>query len=201
MPTSDVPLGREGNAPEGDRLFEAAYDELRRRARALLRRERSGHTLQTTALVHEAYAKLAGEGAPQWKGRTHFCRVAARAMRQVLIDWARDHAAKKRGGEAPGGGQRWRRIDLTRADAIGLLQAEERAAFLLDLDAALERLAVQWPRRAQAVELSYFAGLPQWEIADVLEITEKTVQRDLKKARAWLQHELGDEYYRSEESA
>ena len=197
MSTSDAPPDRGGGElgdGEADRLFEAAYAELRRRAHALLRRERADHTLQTTALVHEAYLKLAGEGAhARWNGRTHFCRVAARAMRQVLVNWARDRAAKKRGGEAPGLGRRWRRLDLTSADAVGLLPAEERAPFLLDLDAALLRLAGRWPRAAQALEMAYFSGLTQQEIAAELGVVEKTVQRDLEKARAWLRLELGGE--------
>ena len=179
-----------GEGSELDQHFIAAYDELRNRARSLLRRERADHTLQATALVHEAYAKLASSGGPTYEGRTHFCRIAARAMRQVLVNWARDRTAKKRGGEAPGGGGRWHRLDLTSADALGLLSVEDRAWFLLDLNAALERLEAHLPRQAQALELSFFGGLTQKEIAEELGVVEKTVQRDLKKAWRWLR-ELG----------
>ena len=195
MSTSDVPPGGGGASQggEADRLFEAAYDELRRRAHHLLRRERSGHTLQTTELVHEAYAKLAGAPGSAWDGRTHFCRVAARAMRQVLVNWARDRAARKRGGEAPGLARRWRRMDLRSADELGLLPAEARSAYVLDLDAALLRLAGRWPRRARALEMAYFGGLTQQEVAAELGVVEKTVRRDLQAARAWLRRELGGE--------
>ena len=181
------------NASQGgdlDQHFEAAYTELRRRAHFLLRRERAGHTLRTTALVHEAYAKLAGDGGPNYNGSTHFSRIAARAMRQVLVNWARDRGAKKRGGEAPGGERRWHRVDLTSADALGLLSVEERAAFLIDLDEALARHEARFSRQARALELSYFAGLTQQEIAAELGVTSKTVQRDLEKARRWLRLDL-----------
>lgn len=172
-----------------DRLFALAYDELRRKAHALLRRERAGHTLRTTALVHEAYFKLFDDSALSWSDRTHFCNIAARAMRQVLVNWARDRNAKKRGGEAADG-KRWRRIDLTTADAVGALPVQARAAFLIDLDAALERLAERAPRQARVLELCYFGGLTQKEIGAELDVTEKTVRRDLKKAWAWLRCEL-----------
>ena len=174
-----------------DRLFALAYQELRRKAHFLLRRERADHTLRTTALVHEVYLKLFDNSALDWNDRTHFCNIAARAMRQVLMNWARDRNSQKRGGQAPGG-DRWQRVDLTSADALGALPVQARAGFLLDLDAALDRLAERSPRQAQVLELSYFAGLTQKEIGAELDVAEKTVRRDLQKAWAWLRCELED---------
>jgi RNA polymerase sigma factor (TIGR02999 family) len=164
---------------EADELFPQLYAELREIANRLLRGEVTGHTLQPTALVHEAWFKLAGPKAPRPVDRTHFLALAARAMRQVLVDHARRRRALKRGGPA---------IDLSIAD--------DRLGFsiplddLLSVDDALTRLAERSPRLARVVELRFFAGLSEDETARALEVTTRTVQRDWAKARAWLHAEL-----------
>lgn len=171
---SDGP--RESDATE---LFPRLYDELRDIADRLLHREAVGHTLQPTALVHEAWFKLAGPHAPQPVDRAHFLAIAARAMRQVLVDHARRRGARKRGGP---------QVDLTIAD--------DRLGFtiplddLLAVDDALTRLGEQNPRLARVVELRFFAGLSEAEVAAALDVTSRTVQRDWAKARAWLHAEL-----------
>ena len=168
-----------------DRLFPLVYDELRRAAGRALARERAAHTLQATELVHEAYFKLVGGGASiPWQGRAHFIAVASRAIRQVLVDHARRRHAEKRGGgaelitlgDAHGGG----------AEAPLALPAEE----LLALDDALNRLEALDPRLRAVVEYRFFGGLAEREIAAVLGVTERTVQRDWTKARAWLHKEI-----------
>lgn len=162
-----------------DRIFPLVYDELRRAAERQLRRERPGHTLQPTALVHEAFLKLSGQKLPDWKNRSHFFGVVARAMRQVLVDHARRRrAAKRGGGEEPA---------MITGDRIGF---EVPLDELITLDEALDRLNEVSPRLRQVVEYRFFAGLSERETADVLGITPRTAQRDWVKARAWLYKEL-----------
>jgi RNA polymerase sigma factor (TIGR02999 family) len=160
---------------DGDTVFRLVYDELRALAERQLRRERPGHTLQATALVHEAYLKLASGGALP-ADRSHFVGTAARAMRQVLVDHARRRSADKRGGA-------WQRTTLGEGPAALELELDT----ILDLDRAMERLD---PRQCRVVELRFFAGLEEKEIAEILGVTERTVRRDWVKARAWLYAEM-----------
>ncbi|MGE0353254.1 MAG: sigma-70 family RNA polymerase sigma factor [Gemmatimonadales bacterium] len=170
---------RAGDETAADRLFPLVYQELRRAAEAQLRRERPGHTLQATALVHEVYLKLAGDRSPQWENRGHFLGIAARAMRQLLVDHARRRNAAKRGG-----GQAV--ITLGDAQAGMEMPVEE----VIALDDALTRLDAANPRLRQVVELRFFAGLTEDETAQALGVTTRTTQRDWVKARAWLYKEL-----------
>jgi RNA polymerase sigma factor (TIGR02999 family) len=169
-----------GDASALDRLLPLVYDELRRRAGAYLRQERPGHTLQPTALVHEAYLKLVGGSSIDWKDRAHFFGVAARAMRQVLVDHARARQTAKRGeGQV--------RVEL---DAAGAVATPARSLDLLDLDRALSRLAALDERQSRLVELRLFAGLTIEESAEVLKVSHATVSREWKHAEAWLQREM-----------
>jgi RNA polymerase sigma factor (TIGR02999 family) len=172
--------GGDKNAPE--RLMPFVYDELRRLARAFLSKERPGHTLQPTALVHEAYLRLVDQTRANWQNRAHFYGIAARMMRRVLIDHARAHATGKRGGGA---------IHLSLEDVQ--VPLEERAADLIALDELLERLSQFDERKCKIVEMRFFAGLSDKEIAEVLEINTRTVLRDWKKAQLWLYRELSQE--------
>lgn len=161
-----------------DRLMPLVYDELHALAHRQLRGERDGHTLQTTALLHEACLRLMGSNVA-WEGRVHFFAVAARAMRRVLVDHARGLHREKRGGGATA---------ITLDDNLA---SRARGSDLLDLDEALERLAARDERKARVIELHYFGGLEYTEIGQALGISEATVNRDLRMARAWLQRELG----------
>ncbi|HEX8283652.1 MAG TPA: sigma-70 family RNA polymerase sigma factor [Pyrinomonadaceae bacterium] len=169
--------GGDARAPE--RLMPFVYDELRRLARAFLARERDAHTLQPTALVHEAYMRLVDQTQVRWQNRAHFFGVAARMMRRILVDHARARATEKRGGAA---------VLLSLEDVQ--LPAGQRAAGLLALDEALERLAAMDERKCRVVEMRFFGGLTDEEIAEVLGVTTRTVLRDWKKARLWLYREL-----------
>jgi RNA polymerase sigma factor (TIGR02999 family) len=160
-----------------DSLTPLVYKDLRRMAAYLLRSERQGHTLQPTALVNEAYLKLAGQAKLQWQNRAHFLAVAARAMRQILVDHARKRGRIKRDAEI---------LPLDEA----LVFAPERSRALLSLDEALKRLAAIDPRKAHVVELRFFGGSDNDEIAEVLQISANTVMRDWKMARAWLHREM-----------
>ncbi len=162
-----------------DRLYPLVYDELRRVARQALVRERASHTLQATELVHEAYFKLVGATGIAWQDRSHFLAVAARAVRQLLVDHARRRQAEKRGGGAE---------HVTLGDADSPLPVPDDE--LLALDEALARLEQVEPRLRAVVEYRYFAGLTEREIAEVLGVTERTIQRDWVKARAWLYKEI-----------
>jgi RNA polymerase sigma factor (TIGR02999 family) len=164
-----------GEPSARERLFPLVYDELRRIARRQLRRERSGHTLDTTALVHEAYLRLAGTTSQDWADRSHFFAVAAIAMRRILVDYARRYRTGKR-GDAP------RRVSLTDT----MLVAEARADTLLAVDEALIELARIDPRLSRVVECRFFAGLTEEETAGTLGITARTVRRDWTKAKGWL---------------
>jgi len=155
------------------------YRDLRAIARARFRREGPGHTLQATALVHEAYLKIQGQGRVRWKSRAHFLSVAAQVMRRILIDHARERGAVKRGKGMV-------RIPLDE----GLIELEA-GVDVLALDEALEKLASQDPRSARIVELRFFAGMTVPETAGVLEISEPTVKREWAFARSWLAEELG----------
>jgi RNA polymerase sigma factor (TIGR02999 family) len=165
-----------------DALLPVVYDELRRQAQRALRREDAGHTLQPTALVHEAYLRLADRAPPRWEGRAHFLGIAARCMRQVLVDAARARKADKRGGDA-------------QAVTLGALEvapatAREGEVDLLALDDALARLAEFDPAKARLVELRYFAGLTLDETAQALGVSPATVSREWSVARRWLRREL-----------
>jgi RNA polymerase sigma factor (TIGR02999 family) len=164
-----------------ERLTGIVYNELRRLAAAYLRRERPGHTLQPTALVAEAYARLIerDRGEACWENRAHFVSVAARTMRQILVDHARQRRARKRGG-----GQ----LHLTLGEDL----APVREAELLDLHEAMEQLARFDERKAHIVEWRYFGGLTQEEIARLLSVHVNTVARDLRLAHAWLRSRMGE---------
>lgn len=178
---TDLLLQIRSGSPEAmDRLFHAVYGELRRIASHQLRNERPGHTLGTTGLVHETYLKLADQTRVQWQDRAHFYRVAACAMRRILVDYARRHRAQRRGGEL-------HRITLDEEAT-----AAERGETLLALDEALERLGGLNPRLSQVVECRYFGGLSEEETAEALGVTARTVQRDWAKARGWLYLELAN---------
>ena len=162
-----------------DALIPLVYEELRRTARAYLRQERSDHTLQGTALVHEAFVRLVGQDLPEFQNRKHFFAVAATLMRQILVDYARTHAAEKRGGTA---------TELSLDECLPLDASRSRD--LLALDDALNGLARLDPRQSRIVELRYFTGLSIEETAEVLGISPATVKRDWTTARAWLQREM-----------
>lgn len=166
---------RAGDARSGERLIEALYGELNAMARARLRGERHRVTLQTTALVHETFLRLAGASQLDFKDRQHFLALSATVMRRVLVDRARERNAEKRGGDLV-------RVELTDADAAGLDPNVE----LLDVDRALDRLAAAYPRQARVVELRFFGGLEENEIAQVLEVSVRTVRRDWSFSAAWL---------------
>jgi RNA polymerase sigma-70 factor (ECF subfamily) len=169
----------EGNQAALDQLYPLVYNELRRLAHGYLRRERKGHTLQTTALINEAYLRLVDQKHVHWANRSHFFGISAQIMRRILIDHARRYDYAKRGGGV-------QRISLDEAAIV----AKQRGRTLLLLDEALKSLAKIDPRRSQVVELRYFGGLNNEEIAGVLKISENTVTRDWNMARAWLYQEL-----------
>lgn len=170
---------RDGDDLAADRLMRLVYDELHVIAEARMRGEAPDHTLRSTALVHEAYLRLAGAGV-SWTDRKHFFAAAARAMRRVLTDHARGRRREKRGG---GGLDR---VTLANLPAPGA----EDTLDLVALDEAVEALAAQDPRKASAVELHYYAGLSYDEVAEALDISPATVHRDLRMARAWLHNRL-----------
>jgi len=172
---------RQGDMAALDRLTPLVYDEIRRIAHRYVQREREGHTLQTTALVNEAYLRLAGRQQIDWQNRAHFFAVTAQVMRHILIDYARRRHYVKHGGEA-------QRIPFSEALAseTAVRMSEPRAAELLALDEALDELARLDPRKGRVVELRYFGGLDVDEIAEILRISPETVKRDWKTAKAWL---------------
>ena len=170
---------REGNQSALDELYPLVYDELHRLARRYMSRERKDHTLQTTALINEAYVRLVDQKNVNWANRSHFFAISAQIMRRILIDHARRHAYAKRGGGA-------QQVSLEEVAAITPGQGRE----LLRLDEALKSLAERDPRRSQVVELRYFGGLNNEEIAGVLHVSENTVTRDWNMARAWLYQQL-----------
>lgn len=165
------------------RLMPLVYDELRRRAADYLRRERPDHTLQATALVHEAFLKLVDQSRVDWKSRAHFCGVAAQLMRRVLMEHARGHHAEKRGGN----------LEKVYLDETREL-AQERAPDLIALDDALRSFSATYPREGGVVEMKFFGGLDASEIAEVLEVSEKTVLRDWNFAKLGLRRRLNETY-------
>jgi RNA polymerase sigma factor (TIGR02999 family) len=168
----------EGNKHAMEELLPLVYDELRRLARSYLNRERPGHTLQSTALVHEAYMRLVDQNV-SWQSRAHFFGIAAQMMRRILVDHARTKNAAKRGDGAY-------KVTLDE----GLVAAEERDINVLALDEALTRLAEMDPQQSQIVELRFFAGLSIEDTSEVLKISPATVKRDWAMAKAWLYREM-----------
>src|SRR6476646_7318644 len=160
-------------------LTPLVYDELRHLAHRQMSGQRPDHTLQTTALVNEAYLRLADQTNPKWQSRAHFFAVAARAMRQIVVDYAKSQRAQKRGGGAL-------KIELDEGAIVSPEQSQE----IIDLHEALERLGTLDSRKAQVVELKFFGGLNYDEIAEVLKIARMTVRRDWEFARLWLYTEL-----------
>jgi RNA polymerase sigma-70 factor, ECF subfamily len=173
----------EGDAAALDALLPIVYAELRRQARRALRREATGHTLQPTALVHEAYLRLVDQRPDRWQGRSQFYGVAARCMRQVLVDAARTRRAAKRGGGA-------RPITLGGVEELVAAPSESTGDDVLALDEALTRLAALDPEQARIVELRYFAGLTIDDTAATLGVSAATVSREWTVARRWLRREL-----------
>jgi RNA polymerase sigma factor (TIGR02999 family) len=171
-----------GDQAAGERLLPAVYAELRRQAARAMRRESGEHTLQTTALVHEAYLRLVDQRRVVWQSRAHFFGVAAQLMRRILVDHARERRAAKRGGGA-------RQLTLGHADEAAASAGDE-GADVLELHEALERLAALDPEQARLVELRYFAGLSIEETAEALGVSPATVKREWAIARAWLRREL-----------
>lgn len=169
----------DGDQEALEQLMPMVYSELRRMARRYMGQQPSGHTLQTTALIHEAYLRLVRQDEKRWESRAHFFGVAAQAMRHILVDYARARNARKRGGEE-------RLVSLEEAAIV----SEDRAAELVSLDDALAELATLSPRQSRVVELRYFGGLSVTETAEVLKVSSDTVTRDWNHARAWLHREL-----------
>jgi RNA polymerase sigma-70 factor, ECF subfamily len=191
MPTPSPPLQEvtqllvdwgNGNHAALDQLIPLVYTELRQLARRYMRRERPGHTMQTTALIHEAYLRLVDQNQVRWENRAHFLGIAARLMRQILIEHARRRTRAKRGGVAG-------TISL---DEVALV-SQARATELLALDDAMERLAAIDPRKSRVVELRFFGGLSTKEAAEVLHTAPNTVLRDWRLAKAWLHREISHE--------
>lgn len=168
-----------GDPSARDQLMPIVYEELRRIARRYMAAQPVGHTLQTTALIHEAYLKLVGQEEKQWQNRAHFFGVAAQAMRHILVDYARGRNAAKRGGEA-------HFVSLDEQTAV----MKQQSAELIALDDALTRLAEKAPRQARVVEYRYFGGLSVEETAEVLHVSSETITRDWRMAKAWLLREL-----------
>ena len=173
---------RGGDREALEALVPIVYEELRRLARHFMRGQREGHTLQTTALVNEAYLRLIDSSRVNWQNRAHFFAISAQLMRRVLIDFARAKASQKRGGEL---------IKVTLDEHVEAADAPE--AELLALDEALEDLARFSPRQSRIVELRYFGGLSEEEIAETLAVSTRTVRRDWNVARAWLFKRMRDE--------
>lgn len=163
-------------------LMPLVYDELRRMAKRYMSSQPSGHTLQTTALIHEAYLKLAGQKEKRWQNRAHFFAVAAHAMRHILVDYARRQNTEKRGGVTE-------IISLDDAATV----SNERAAEIIALDDALTNLSTLEERKGRVVELRYFGGLSVEETAEVLQVSPETVTRDWRFAKTWLLRELSNQ--------
>ena len=170
----------DGNEEVVNQILPHIYDELRRLASSYLRRERSNHTLQPTALVHEAYMKLIDQSRVKWQNRAHFFGIAAQVMRRILMDHARKHTAEKRGGDA----------ELLPIEEEILIVSHDKSAELIALDDALQQLAEMDERKARIVELRYFGGLSIEETAEVLGVSVPTVNREWRMAKAWLYSEI-----------
>ena len=163
-----------------DDLMPLVYHELRKLAASYLKSERRNHTLQPTALIHEAYVRMVGQDLPEWQNRAHFFGVAARLMRQILVDHARTRGASKRGGE-------WARVSLDDAPPVF---THEDATSLLMLDEALTKLASFDERKSRVIEMRAFGGMSVADTARALGVSEPTVKRDMRLAQAWLRREL-----------
>jgi RNA polymerase sigma factor (TIGR02999 family) len=172
-----------GDDGAASQLIPVVYAELRRLAGSYMRRERSDHTLQATALVHEAYLKLVEQRSVNWQSRAHFFGVAAQLMRRILIDHARGHTRQKRGGDD-------QKVSLDEA----LIFSEQQADELLAVDDSLNQLAKIDPRQAKVVEMRFFGGLSIEEAAEALQVSPKTVKRDWSVAKAWLYADLKERY-------
>ena len=172
---------QEGRDEAADALFPLVYDELRDLAHRQLRRRRPGQTLNTTALVHEVYLKLANAEQTGWNDRAHFFAVSAKAMRRIIIDYARKKAAQKRGGDH-------RPVSFDEA----MMASQERATTLVVLDRALTALTERDERMGRVVELRFFGGMTEKEVAEVVGVSARTVRRDWRKARAWLAQALSE---------
>jgi len=170
---------RSGDKEALDKLAPLVYDELHRLAHQYISRERPDHTLQTTALVNEAYLRLVEQKDVDWESRAHFFAVSAQVMRHILVDYARQHASAKRGGE-------FQKVALEEQAIV----SRERAAELVVLDEAMQALHEIHPRRSRVVELRYFGGLNNKEASEVLKVSETTIERDWRFAKAWLYREL-----------
>jgi RNA polymerase sigma factor (TIGR02999 family) len=175
----DLQAGKVHDDSAANRIFELTYDELRRLAGGLLKKERADHTLQPTALVHEAYCRLVDQSRVGWQNRAHFFGIAARAMREILVDHARRRAAAKRGGN---------RQRVTFDNGIAVERSPE--VEVLELHDALTTLAEMDERMARVVEMHVFGGLKFREIAHVLDVSRNTAQNDWRVARMWLNREL-----------
>ena len=173
---------KSGNRDAESRLIPLVYSELRRLASHYMRRENPGHTLQATALVHEAYLRLTQQKEVNWQNRAHFYGVAASLMRRILIDHARERLAKKRGGSSE-------KVSLDEA----LVVSPYPSAQLLAVEEALQRLCLRDPRQGRIVELRFYGGLTEEEAAEVLAVSVRTVKRDWKVAKAWLYQEISGE--------
>jgi len=171
---------RAGKQDVAGQLVPLIYEELRRIAGAQMRRERPGHTLQATAVVHEAYMRLAGEQDVPWQNRAHFFAIAAKTMRQVLLDYARQRHAGKRGGEGA------QKVEID----VELLIGANRIEDIVALDEVVTRLSKLDPQQGRIVELRFFAGLNVEETAEVMGISDTTVKREWRSAKAWLHREL-----------
>jgi RNA polymerase sigma-70 factor, ECF subfamily len=169
----------DGDETALERLMPLVYDELHRLAKGYMRRERSGHTLQTTALINEAYLRLIERSHTRWENRAHFFAISAQLMRQILVDFARSRRSRKRGGEEF-------QVSLGKALTVPV----KRDADLVALDDALRALAAIDERKSRIVELRFFGGLSEEETAEALKISPATVKRDWKVAKVWLLHEL-----------
>jgi RNA polymerase sigma-70 factor (ECF subfamily) len=172
----------EGEERAREELVPLVYEELHRLAKLYMRRERSGHTLQTSALVNEAYLRLVGVKDVRWQNRAHFFAVSARLMRRILVDFARAKHDLKRGGGA---------LQVSLDEALAVSPAP--SADLLALDEALTRLVLLHPRQGEVVEMRYFGGLSEKEVAEVLKVSLRTIQQDWRLARLWLYRELSRE--------
>ncbi len=163
-----------------EKLMPLVYDELRRQASQFLSKERQGHTLQATALIHEAYLKLIEQREVKWQNRAHFFALASTAMRRILVDYARERHRKKRGGSAE---------NLPLDEALQI-SSNEKSVDIIALDEALNRLAKLSARQARVVELRYFGGLSNDETAEILGVSKGTVKNDWNLAKAWLKQEI-----------
>ena len=169
---------KNGDGSAAGKLLPLVYEELHRLASAFMRRERPGHTLQPTALINEAYMRLAGNGV-DWQSHQHFIAVAAKVMRRILVDYARAHNAEMRGGDLE-------RVELNEEVAV----ARDRSEEVLAVDQAMAKLQAENPRQAQIVELRYFAGFSVEEVAKILDISPRSVKRDWRDAKEFLFFEI-----------